>query len=55
MSAGIEALTSAFPGLYGSRVWLCLAALGLITAANLWGVAESARLFIAPTLVSSRP
>ena len=50
VSAGIEAFTSAFPGLYGSRVWLCLAALGLITAANLWGVAESARLFIAPTV-----
>jgi amino acid transporter len=50
ISAGIEAITSAFPGLYGSRVWLCLAALALITAANLWGVAESARLFIAPTV-----
>ena len=50
VSAGIEAVTSAFPGLYGSRVWLCLVALALITAANLWGVAESARLFIAPTI-----
>jgi hypothetical protein len=42
----VEAVTSAFPGLYGARVWLCLAALALITAANFWGVAESARLFI---------
>jgi amino acid transporter len=50
VSAGIEAFTSAFPGLYGARVWLCLGALALITAANLWGVAESARLFIAPTV-----
>src|ERR1700692_4804439 len=50
VSAGLEAFTSAVPGLCGSRVWLCLAALGLITAANLWGVAESARLFIAPTV-----
>jgi amino acid transporter len=50
VSAGIEAVTSAFPALYGARVWLCLAALALITAANLWGVAESARLFIAPTV-----
>jgi amino acid transporter len=50
ISAGIEAVTSAFPSLYGARVWLCLAALALITAANLWGVAESARLFIAPTI-----
>jgi amino acid transporter len=32
VSAGIEALTSAFPGLYGDRVWLCLAVLALITA-----------------------
>ena len=50
VSAGIEAVTSAFPSLYGVRVWLCLLALALITGANLWGVAESARLFIAPTV-----
>jgi amino acid transporter len=50
VSAGIEALTSAFPGLYPARVWLCLAALGLITAANFWGVADAARLFILPTV-----
>ncbi len=30
--------TSAFPDLYGARIWLCLAALALITGANLWGV-----------------
>jgi amino acid transporter len=51
VSAGVEALTSAYPELYGDRVWLCLAVLGVITAANLWGVAESARLFIAPTVL----
>jgi amino acid transporter len=51
VSAGVEALTSAFRGLYPDRVWLCLVVLGLITAANLWGVAESARLFIAPTVL----
>jgi amino acid transporter len=50
VSAGIEAITSAYPSLYGSRVWLCLGALGLITAANMWGVADSARLFIVPTV-----
>jgi len=50
VSAGIEALTSAFPGLYGARIWLCLAALVLITGANLWGVADAARLFIIPTV-----
>jgi amino acid transporter len=51
VSAGVEALTSAYPNLYRDRVWLCLAVLGFITAANLWGVAESARLFIAPTIL----
>jgi amino acid transporter len=50
VSAGVEALTAAFPSLYGARVWLCLAVLALITAVNLWGVAESARLFMVPTL-----
>jgi amino acid transporter len=51
VSAGVEALTSAFHPLYRDRVWLCLAVLAAITAANLWGVAESARLFIAPTIL----
>ncbi len=51
VSAGVEAFTSAFPHLYGARVWLCLGVLAVITAANMWGVAESARLFIVPTLV----
>jgi amino acid transporter len=51
VSAGVEALTSAFHPLYADRVYLCLAVLGAITAANLWGVAESARLFIAPTII----
>ncbi len=51
VSAGVEALTSGFPRLYPDRVILCLVVLGAITAANLWGVAESARLFIAPTII----
>jgi amino acid transporter len=51
VSAGVEALTSAFPRLYADRTWLCLAVLAAITAANLWGVAESARLFIVPTII----
>ena len=38
VSAGVAALTSAFPALYGARVWLCLGALALITGLNLWGV-----------------
>jgi hypothetical protein len=51
VSAGVEALTSAFPGLFRYAVILCLIVLAAITAANLWGVAESARLFILPTLI----
>jgi amino acid transporter len=51
VSAGVAALTSAFPALYGGRVWLCLGVLAVITAINMWGVAESARVFIVPTVV----
>jgi amino acid transporter len=50
VSAGVEALTAAFPSLYGARVWLCLVVLALITGVNMWGVAESARVFTVPTL-----
>jgi amino acid transporter len=51
VSAGIAALTSAFPVLYGGRVWLCLAALAVITGLNLWGVSESAKVFTVPTVL----
>jgi amino acid transporter len=51
VSAGVAALWSAFPHLYGARVWLCLAVLAVITGVNLWGVAESARVFIVPTVL----
>jgi amino acid transporter len=51
VSAGVAALWSAFPELYGARVWLCLAVLALITGVNLIGVAESARVFIVPTVL----
>jgi amino acid transporter len=50
VSAGVEALTAAFPSLYGARVWICLAVLAVITAANMWGIAEAARLFMIPTI-----
>jgi amino acid transporter len=50
VSAGVEALTAAFPSLYGARVWICLAVLALITAANMWGIAEAARIFMVPTI-----
>src|SRR5271165_1974074 len=51
VSAGIEAITSAFPSLYGARVWLCLATLAIITGLNLWGVSESAKVFTVPTVL----
>ncbi|MBV9025332.1 MAG: APC family permease [Streptomycetaceae bacterium] len=51
VSAGVAALTSAFPALYGERVLLCVVVLALITAVNLYGVAESANVMIAPTVV----
>jgi amino acid transporter len=50
VSAGVEALTAAFPALYGARVWICLAVLVLITGANMWGIAEVARIFMVPTV-----
>ncbi|MGW1986923.1 APC family permease [Streptomyces collinus] len=51
VTAGVAALTSAFPGLYGDRLWLCLAVLALITGINLRGIVESAKAFILPTVV----
>ncbi|MEF9885919.1 APC family permease [Streptomyces sp. P9-A4] len=51
VTAGVAALTSAFPGLYGDRLWICLAVLVLITGVNLRGIVESARVFIVPTAV----
>ncbi|MFF7609210.1 amino acid permease [Streptomyces parvulus] len=51
VTAGVAALTSAFPALYGQRLWLCLAVLVVITAVNLRGIVESARVFLVPTAV----
>ncbi|MFD7320414.1 APC family permease [Streptomyces sp. NPDC059875] len=51
VTAGVAALTSAFPELYGDRLWICLAVLVLITAVNLRGIVDSARAFIVPTAV----
>jgi amino acid transporter len=50
VSAGVAALTSAFPVLYGATVWLCLGTLAIITGLNLWGLVESAKIFIVPTV-----
>ncbi|CCK31599.1 amino acid transporter [Streptomyces davaonensis JCM 4913] len=51
VTAGVAALTSAFPELYADRLWLCLAVLVLITGVNLRGIVEAARAFIVPTVV----
>jgi amino acid transporter len=51
VAAGVAALTSAVPALYGYRVWLALGVLLLVTTVNLRGVAHSARLFIVPTAI----
>jgi amino acid transporter len=51
VSAGVAALTSAFSSLYPDRVLICLVVLALITGANMLGAADSARIFIIPTLV----
>ena len=48
-SAGIAALTSAVPGLYGERVELALIAVGLIVIGNLRGIRESGTIFAIPT------
>ncbi|MGW4392006.1 APC family permease [Streptomyces sp. NPDC004685] len=49
VTAGVAALTSAFPQLYGERTWICLGVLVLVTAINLRGVVDSARAFLLPT------
>jgi amino acid transporter len=51
VSAGIEAITAAYPSLYGASTWLCLGALAVITGLNLWGVSESAKVFTVPTVL----
>jgi amino acid transporter len=49
ITAGIAAITSAFPALFPFRVELCLLAIAGITWANLRGVRESGTLFAIPT------
>ncbi|MFE6858100.1 APC family permease [Nocardia sp. NPDC057668] len=51
IAAGVAALTSAFPQLLPYTVWLCLGILAGITVLNLYGIRESARAFMAPTVV----
>jgi len=51
ITAGVAALTSAFPSLVSATIPLCLAFLVLLTVLNLFGLSESARAFLIPTLV----
>lgn len=49
VSAGVRAITSAFPATHDYRVFLALLAIGLITWANLRGIRESGSIFALPT------
>jgi amino acid transporter len=49
VAAGIAAVTSAVPALFGYRVWLCVLGVATIAVANLRGIRESGKLFAAPT------
>ncbi|MER5768214.1 amino acid permease [Streptomyces sp. NPDC001985] len=51
VTAGVAALTSAFPELYDDRLVLCLGVLVLVTGVNLRGIVDSAKAFIVPTAV----
>ncbi|MFJ1656680.1 hypothetical protein ACIOC2_36015 [Streptomyces sp. NPDC088337] len=47
----MASLASAFPSLTHHMLALSLIGLGLITAVNLWDIAESARVLILPIMV----
>ena len=49
ISAGVLALTSAFPQLHAYRVELCLAFLAILMLGNLRGIRDSGRIFAVPT------
>lgn len=49
LTAGVAAITSAFPSLYPERVTIAIAVLALITLANLRGIRETGRIFAVPT------
>src|SRR5712691_2853165 len=49
ISAGVLAITSAFPRLEVYRVEMCLAFLAILTIGNLRGIRESGRIFAVPT------
>lgn len=49
VSAGVRAVTSAFPEAFPFRVWMALIAILLITWINLRGIRESGSIFAIPT------
>ncbi|HZR53333.1 MAG TPA: APC family permease [Streptosporangiaceae bacterium] len=51
LAAGAASLASAFPSLRHDLLAMCLAGLALITAVNLYGIAESARVLMLPMVV----
>ena len=51
LAAGAASLASAFPPLAHHLLAICLTGLVLITAVNLWGIAESARVLMLPMVV----
>ena len=51
ISAGVAAITSAFPALATWRVAMCLVLIALIMVANLRGLKESGSIFAVPTYV----
>ena len=51
LAAGAASLASAFPSLAHHLLAMCLAGLVVLTAVNLWGIAESARVLMLPMVV----
>src|SRR6202166_1682356 len=49
ISAGVLAITSAFPELHAYRVEMCLGFLAVLTLGNLRGIRESGQIFAVPT------
>jgi len=49
VSAGVRAVTSAFPDVFEYRVWIALGAIFFITWVNLRGMRESGTIFAIPT------
>jgi len=51
ITAGVGALTSAFPSLSSATVPICLGILAVVTVLNLRGLGDTARAFLLPTMV----